>query len=126
MTTGFKKVAGMRSVIAVAALLVCLAGNVAAGVMAQCVDDVARFCPNVKQKKLYACLRQHASKLSMGCADVMGQGRGGPSGEVCLNDARRFCNSRKINKATSRCLERHFDQLVPDCKSYFYSLGWAR
>ncbi len=115
----------MKSIFAAAILFVILAGNAVAGVMAQCTDDAARFCPNVKPKRLYACLREHAAKLSLGCADVMGQGNG-PSGEVCLGDVRKLCNSRKINKTTSKCLERHFDQLSSGCQSYFYSLGWVR
>ncbi len=119
------RMAGVKPLLAAAIVFFCLAGNAAAGVMAQCVDDAVRFCPNVKQKKLYTCLRQHASKLSFGCADVLGQGSG-LSGEVCQNDAWRICKSRKLNKGTLRCLERSFDQLSPDCQSYFSRLGFVR
>lgn len=126
MITGAIRMAGVKTPLAVTAVLFCLAGNAAAGVMAQCVDDASRFCPNVKQKQLYACLRKHASQLSFGCADAMGQGAGGPSGASCQNDAQRLCNSRKLNKGTRRCLERNFDHLSRDCQSYFYSLGWVR
>lgn len=115
----------MKSFLAVAALLVLFAGNAAAGVMAQCVDDARRFCSNVKQKQLYACLRKHAPKLSLGCADVLGQGSG-PSWDVCQNDALRLCRSHKLNKAARRCLERNFDHLTPACQTYFYSLGFVR
>lgn len=118
--------AEVKTVAAVTAVLFCLAGNAAAGVMAQCVDDASRFCSKVKQKNVYACLRKHAPKLSPGCADAMGQGAGGTSGASCQNDAQRLCGSRKLNKGTRRCLERNFDHLSRDCQSYFYSLGWVR
>lgn len=116
---------GLKTVLVIATMLLCLAGNAAAGVMAQCVDDAARFCSNVKQKQLYACLRKHSAQLSFGCADVVGQGNA-PTGEVCQNDALRICHSRKLNKVARRCLERNFDHLSPDCKSYFFRLGFVR
>ncbi|MBI5636705.1 MAG: hypothetical protein HZA03_01910 [Nitrospinae bacterium] len=116
----------MKTLLAIAVALSCIGGDAAAGVMAQCVDDASRFCSNVKQKNVYTCLRKHASQLSFGCADAMGQGAGGPSGASCQNDALRLCKSGKLNKGTRRCLERNFDQLTPNCQAYFYHLGWVR
>lgn len=117
--------AGVKTLIAVAIVLFCMAGNAEAGVMPRCADDAARFCSKVQQKRVYACLREHASKLSPGCADVMGQGSA-PSAAVCQNDAARICNSRTLNKKARRCLERNFDHLSSDCQSYFSRLGFVR
>ena len=125
--TGVKKTAGMKTFLAIALVLFCFAGDAAAGVMAQCVDDAARLCPKVKQKNQYTCLRQHASKLSLACADAVGKGSGNiQTAASCQGDALKICNSRKLNKPTRKCLERNFDRLGPDCKGYFYQLGWGR
>ncbi len=115
----------MKRFLAIAAMLFCFGGNAAAGVMAQCVNDASRFCPKAKQKNVYACLREHASKLSYACAEAVGQGNG-PTGHACQNDAARLCGSRKLNRGTRQCLERNFDRLSHDCQSYFYGLGWPR
>lgn len=117
--------AGVRIILAAAVVLFGMGGNAEAGIMPQCVDDAARFCSKAPQKRVYTCLREHASKLSSACADVMGQGSA-PSAAVCQNDAARICKSRTLNKKARRCLERNFDHLSPDCQSYFYRLGFVR
>ena len=110
-----------RSEMVLAAVLGMLACARVAGAEVPCADDVKKLCPDTPAGggKIQACLKEHAADLSPGCKkhlDDLSKKIGGLVA-TCRYDIARFCSDQTPGGGRiAGCLQKHRDELSPECK----------
>lgn len=93
-----------------------------------CVDDIKKFCADVKPgaSRIAACLKGRAAELSAACKTHQEQIRAKVDtfDAACGADAKKLCSDVKPGKTSAmRCLNDKNEQLSSDCKIYMEKRG---